>query len=389
MIEPVAAYDAFTRAGVSFWTGVPDSLLKDLCGYVSDHVPGDRHVIAANEGGAVALAIGHYLATGTPAVVYLQNSGLGNTLNPIVSLASDAVYGIPMVLVVGWRGEPGTKDEPQHVNQGMVTESMLESAGIGYEVMDTDTHAAVAQIRAAVGRAVEQSTPVALVVRAGTFATYRYDAEHAPESDLTREAAITLVADSVGDDDVIVATTGKTSRELYEYRRTTEQPGDRDFLTVGGMGHASQIALGVDLARTDRDVWVFDGDGALVMHLGSLPVIAQHGSTRFRHIVFNNGVHDSVGGQPTPLDTASIPDLARAAGYRHVARASSAAEVTEQLAVLAAAKGPALLEIVVRGGARDDLGRPDTSPEHNKQRLMSSLGSGTKPHDGGPDRDDA
>lgn len=373
MLEPQFAYEAFTEAGVDFWSGVPDSLLKHFCAFVADTVPEGRHVIAANEGGAVAMAAGHYLATGKPAVVYMQNSGLGNALNPLISLASPEVYGLPMVLVIGWRGEPGTADEPQHVKQGTATQDLLDAAGIPHIVLSEDAPTAAEQIADTVKASVTTEQPHAIVVRAGTFSSYASPSGEWADEPLSREDAVALIADSLSDDAVVVATTGKTSRELYEHRIRTGTTGDMDFLTVGGMGLASQIALGIDLSTSGRDVWAIDGDGALLMHLGATAVIAEHATRRFRHIVLNNHVHDSVGGQPTPTQRVSVPQLALAAGYRSAATARTESDIRSALAELAAAEGPSLLEIEVRPGARDDLGRPKSTPADNKRALMSRL----------------
>ncbi|MGI9667506.1 MAG: phosphonopyruvate decarboxylase [Acidimicrobiia bacterium] len=372
MLSPEIAYDAFSDAGVSFWTGVPDSLLKELNSFVVDAAGKGSHVVAANEGGAIALAAGHYLASGQPAAVYLQNSGLGNTINPLLSLADNAVYGIPMVLVIGWRGEPGAKDEPQHVKQGAVTLQVLEAAGVPFVVLDQDAATAVSQITETVTSSLEAQQPRAIVVRSGTFAPHQSRGAESSSLPLSREEAVVTVAEAIAEESVVVSTTGKTSRELYEYRVMSGSDGAQDFLTVGGMGHASQIALGIDLA-SDRDVWVLDGDGAVLMHMGSLPVIGQYASARFKHVVFNNGVHDSVGGQPTPLETASIPEIAKSSGYRSVQSVTTRDELTAALADLKTTTGPALLEVMVRPGARADLGRPATTPDENKRSLMTHL----------------
>lgn len=373
MLEPSLAFDAFTSAGVEFWTGVPDSLLKNFCAYVADTVPSGNHVIAANEGGAVAMATGHYLATGKPAVVYMQNSGLGNALNPLISLASPDVYGIPMVLVIGWRGEPGTSDEPQHVKQGKATMDLLDGAGIPHIVLSQDAESAAEQIASTVEQALTHEQPRAIVVQADTFGPYKSQGPTDRGEPLSREDAVAMIADALPDTSVVVATTGKTSRELYEHRVGVGTAGNMDFLTVGGMGLASQIALGIDLSTDDRDVWVLDGDGALLMHLGATAVIAEHASPHFKHVVLNNHVHDSVGGQPTPTDRVSIPELALAAGYRHAATARTPDEVRTELDRLSQTPGPALLEIEVRAGARDDLGRPKSTPADNKRALMAFL----------------
>lgn len=373
MIEPSAAFGAFERAGVDFWTGVPDSLLKHFCAYVADHAEPSRHVIAANEGGAVAIASGHYLATGNPALVYLQNSGLGNTLNPLISLADPAVYSLPMVLLIGWRGEPGVSDEPQHRTQGEVTIPILEATGVPTIVLPTEPAEAAAAIAATVATAVSESRPHAIVVQKGTFAQYSGAGAAPSRFPLSREDAIIAIASAVEDDAVIVSTTGKASRELYEFRVRSGAPVERDFLTVGSMGHASQIALGISMSDPQRPVWVLDGDGALLMHLGSLAVIGEHALARFRHVVLNNHVHDSVGGQPAAGDRLDVPALALAAGYRHAATVSSADRLAAAVDALAAVDGPALLEVQVRPGARADLGRPAEGPAENRDRFMSFL----------------
>ncbi len=368
-----SAFDALTTAGLTFWSGVPDSLLKPLCAYVSDHVPDDRHVIAANEGGAVAIAAGHYLGTGAPAAVYLQNSGLGNTMNPLVSLADPAVYAIPMVLIIGWRGEPGGHDEPQHLAQGGVMLKMLDAIGMPHYVAPADDEAFAEVAREAVRRATSESRPVAIVVPKGIITDYESTPAARGDLPLTREAAVMLVADVVQPNAAIIATTGKTSRELYEYRIRGGHSTERDFLMVGSMGHASQIALGLALTDPDRPIWVLDGDGAVIMHMGSLAVIGEHAPQNLRHVVLNNHVHDSVGGQPTPTGRTDFAELGRAAGYVHAETASDESGVTAAIERIAKSPGPALLEVLVRPGARPDLGRPQTSPEQNKQALMRWL----------------
>jgi phosphonopyruvate decarboxylase len=373
VIDTDLAFQVFEAAGIGFWTGVPDSLLKDFGAYVLDHAPEGRHVIAANEGGAVAIAAGHYLASGSPALVYLQNSGLGNTLNPLISLADPAVYRIPMVLLIGWRGEPGQPDEPQHRKQGQVTLPVLEAVGIPSAVLPNEAPEASTAINTAVASAVAESRPYALVVRKGTFAPYQRLSSDRHSLPLSREDAVIVVATGIEDTAVLVSTTGKASRELYEFRIRSGTPIERDFLTVGSMGHASQIALGIALTDPDRPVWVLDGDGALLMHLGSLAVIGEHAPSKFKHVVLNNHVHDSVGGQPAAGDRVDIPALALAAGYRQAHSVSRPNELATAIETLRNTPGPALLEVEVRPGARADLGRPAESPMENRTRFMEFL----------------
>jgi phosphonopyruvate decarboxylase len=373
MVEPKAFFEALDEQGFRFYAGVPDSLLKDFCAYVTDHTTPANHVITANEGGAVALAAGYHMGTGQFGVVYMQNSGQGNAVNPLMSLTDPDVCGIPLLLLIGWRGEPGTEDEPQHVKQGKITLGLLDTLGIRYSVLPTDTSAAAASVREAADILRTTGAPYALVARADTFAAYKLKADVKTSYPLNREGALTLAVAAIGPDPITVGTTGKTSRELFELRQANAQPHDHDFRTVGCMGHASQIALGLALSRPDREVYCLDGDGAVIMHMGALAIIGAQAVPNFKHVVFNNGAHDSVGGQPTVGFHIDIASIARACGYRAAWSAATEAEITAAFAQLKQTAGPALLEIKVNKGARANLGRPTISPSSNKQELMSTL----------------
>ena len=365
MIETSKFVERLNELGVGFFTGVPDSLLKSFCAYVTDNC-GEKHVIAANEGGAVGLAAGHYLATGKPALVYMQNSGQGNAVNPLCSLADPDVYSIPMVLLVGWRGEPGVKDEPQHVKQGKVTVSLFETLGIPTEILPDDEFAALELTRQMVEKSKSESRPVALIVRKGLFAEYKLQDKKPDISALPREHAIEGILKSLPEDAVVVSTTGMISREVYETRERLGQDHSRDFLTVGSMGHAVMIALGIAMARPDRRVFCLDGDGASIMQMGNMAIAGQSGCANLTHIVFNNAAHDSVGGQPTvggSVDLSAIAascgyDVERALGDPHDLRGSK----------------PRFIEIKVAKGARGDLGRPKEPPQVNKSLYMKTLG---------------
>ena len=375
MIDPAQFVDDLATAGVTLYSGVPDSLLKAFGTHVMATVPREQHVIAANEGGAVAIALGHHLRTGELALVYLQNSGFGNLVNPLLSLADPAVYSVPMLILVGWRGQPGVKDEPQHVTQGRVMTDLLDAMGLPWAVLPAAENEAADAVGVAARTAKERSTPYLLLVEKGTFSPAKSArATSADDSGLaSREEALIATVDALGGDVIIVSTTGMLSRELFEYRERSGGDGRRDFLTVGGMGHASAIALGIALREPDREVWCLDGDGALLMHLGGLAVIAEHAPPTFHHVVFNNGVHDSVGGQPTSITRVDVPAAALALGYRS---AAMTAELTALPALLADHRergGPTLIDLRVRPGSRDDLGRPTRTPEESKQVFMSAL----------------
>lgn len=377
MIDPARFIGALGDAGVGLYVGVPDSLMKTFSSTLAVVTPEGRHLIAANEGNAVATAMGHTLVTGSPALVYLQNSGLGNTVNPLLSLVDPEVYGIPMVLLIGWRGEPGVHDEPQHVKQGRITPAMLDAMEIPFQELNAGADAD-AIVHQAVGEALRRGGPVAIVVHKGVFGPAPAVDGPTPDASSrpTREAALGHVVRAIPDGAMVVSTTGMLSRELFELR-AGEGGGELDLLTVGGMGHASSIALGAALADPERDVWCLDGDGALLMHLGALPVISGSAGARFHHVVFNNGVHDSVGGQPTAIGRVDVPALARAAGYRWAGSAATLADTATLLAEVAAA-GPALLELQVRPGSRPDLGRPTRTPQQARTRLQQALGVQTE-----------
>lgn len=375
MISPKTFYGLLVKNGIGFFSGVPDSLLKDFCAYIADNAKPNSHIIAANEGGAVALAAGHYLATGKIGLVYMQNSGQGNSINPLISLADPEVYGIPILLLIGWRGEPGVKDEPQHVKQGRITLKLLKTLGISFEVLPNSLEGIRKTVKRAIARANISGAPYALVVRSGAFAPYALKNSNWPQkSPLSREEAIEIITDGLRNNEILVSTTGKTSRELFEIRENSGFSHEKDFLTVGSMGHSSLIALGAALAKPDRQVYCLDGDGALIMHMGALAVIGSAAPKNFKHIVLNNYAHESVGGQPTAAFSMNIPKVARACGYKNALRVSQSETLKDVLIDFKKMFGPALLEVAIKQGSRSNLGRPTLSPKENKKLFMNFIG---------------
>lgn len=399
MISVKQFVNSLKLSGIDFFVGVPDSLLKSFCAYVTDTC-GDNHIIAANEGGAVGLAAGHYLATGKPALVYMQNSGQGNAVNPLVSLADPDVYSMPMVLLVGWRGEPGVKDEPQHVKQGKVTVSLFETIGIPTEVLPDDEEAALELTRCMIEKSKAESRPVALIVRKGIFEEYKLQNKEEDISTLRREVAIEGILRALSADAVIVSTTGMISREVYETRERLGQGHERDFLTVGSMGHALMVALGIARAQPTRKVYCLDGDGASIMHMGNMAIAGQSTCENLTHIVFNNAAHDSVGGQPTVGGKIDLEKIAGELGYNVLQSPQDqyggnndlgAAEIAGGMEWLVSMerhlgqhkpdycdgfpKKPSFMLLKVAKGARKDLGRPKEPPQVNKRLYMKTLGS--------------
>jgi phosphonopyruvate decarboxylase len=372
MLTPEFFYEKLKSNGIDFYTGVPDSLLKDFCAYITDVSEKDNHITAVNEGCAVGIATGYHLATGKIPVVYMQNSGLGNATNPLLSLAAPEVYSIPMILVIGWRGEPGCKDEPQHVCQGKVTSALLDAMKIPYVVLEDGNYFMNKQISDLISNLKKSNSPVAILVRKDTFDKYPKTKKEM-HSYLSREDAIKIIVDNLSEDDIVVSTTGMASRELFEYRQFKNQTNAHDFLTVGSMGHASQIALGIAL-NTEHKVICLDGDGAALMHMGGMATIGTSKSKNLVHIVLNNEAHDSVGGQPTVAGKINLAGIALACRYHEAWHVHTADELYGAL-TSDKTKGPIFIEVSISTGHRKDLGRPTSTPIENKESLMKYLNS--------------
>ena len=373
MISSEFFFNACKDEGVDFFSGVPDSLLKNICSYITDNTPSENHIIAANEGNALAIGVGYHLSTGKVPLIYMQNSGLGNVINPLLSLADQEVYSVPLLMMIGWRGEPGVKDEPQHKKQGRVTVALLEAMEIPYKVLTADSNIEEAKValKAMLSIAKKENKPCALLIKKGFFEDYKFQSDILYERPLYREQAIEIIVNNLNEPDIVVSTTGVASRELFEYREKLKSGHERDFLTVGGMGHVSQIALGIALQKKNRQVYCLDGDGSLIMHMGTLAINASMNCRNFKHIVFNNSAHDSVGGQPTVGDRIDIASIASNVGYQWVKMVSEESEIRLALNEMADVDGPALLEIQVKRGFRKDLGRPTTTPIQNKEIFMN------------------
>lgn len=373
MICPNSYLEFLLSKDIEFFSGVPDSLLRNFCNCIADQVNESSHVITANEGAAVGLSLGYYLGTGKIPLVYMQNSGLGNIVNPILSLASSEVYGVPMLLMIGWRGKPGEKDEPQHIHQGRILLKMLDVLDIPYVILSGDLDKAKYETSNLIEKSKKESRPTALVINNDLFETYT-KLETKSFFEITRDQAICTVASSIDEDSAIVATTGMASRELFEYRSTNNLGHQKDFLTVGGMGHASQIALGLAMKQPNRTIYCLDGDGAALMHLGSLGISGQSNCKNFVHVVLNNGVHGSVGGQPTIGFNINFCDIAKSCGYVEVFKCSTEEEIISALKLSKNVCGPSFVEIQISNKNKKGIGRPTSTPKENKINLMKYLG---------------
>lgn len=360
---------------VEYFTGVPDSLLSPLCNFLIANYgcESQKHVIAHNEGGCVGLAAGYHLATGKIPCVYLQNSGIGNITNPAVSLIHKKVYAIPMLFIVGWRGQPGKKDEPQHIYQGEVSKQQLETMGIHTEILTENT--TIEQLEEyflRFNKLFQNGESAALLVEKGALVSPQ-KASYKNNFNLPREKAVQIVADAAAED-IIVSTTGKISRELFEYREKENNGHEQDFLTVGSMGHSSMIAMGIANQHPDKKVWCIDGDGAVIMHMGAMNTIGNHKPENLIHVVLNNTAHESVGGAPTCAATSNFTEIAKASGYNHSFHVDQLDKLQPTLTMAKQEVGPIFIEVCVSLGSRSNLGRPTTTPIENKNSFMHYIG---------------
>jgi len=356
-----------------FYVGVPDSQLKALCNYLMNtYGIGNNHIITANEGNAVALAAGYNLATSKIPVVYMQNSGEGNIINPVASLTNEKVYNIPMIFVIGYRGEPGVKDEPQHIYQGEITIKLLEDLEIQSFIIGEDT--TIEELKNKMiefTKLLNEGKSVAFVIRKNAL-KYDFKVDYENDNSMMREEIISHIV-KVSKEDPIISTTGKASRELFEIRENNNMEHKYDFLTVGSMGHSSSIALGVSLFKKNQKIWCIDGDGALLMHMGSIAIIGNMKPKNLVHILINNSSHETVGGMPTVIDNIDIVNLFKSVGYSKVYSVSSFDELDKILNIVKNEDELTFIEVKSKIGSRENLGRPTIKPIDNKINFMNYL----------------
>ncbi len=360
--------------GSDYYVGVPDSQLKALCNYLMNTYGIDpkHHLIAANEGNATAIAAGYHLATGKIPVVYMQNSGEGNIINPVASLLSEKVYKIPMIFIIGWRGEPNVHDEPQHIFQGEVTLKLLDDMDIAsYVISSETTEEELTKQMKKFNKILASGKDVAFVIKKGAL-EYDEKVTYKNDNSMKREDIIKHIA-NVSKDDPIISTTGKASRELFEIREANHESHKYDFLTVGSMGHASSIALGVAIQKPDKKIWIIDGDGAALMHMGAMPVIGNVKPHNIVHIIINNAAHETVGGMPTVAGKLNFADIAKNSGYEKVVSVANFADLDKALKEAKDSQKLTLIEVKSSIGARSDLGRPTTTALENKINFMNYL----------------
>ena len=366
MIEPKHFYHLLKQNNINFFCGVPDSLLKNFCAYITDNCSSKNHIISANEGNAIGISAGKYIATGEIPLVYLQNSGLGNIVNPVMSLCHKDVYGIPLLLMIGWRGEPGLKDEPQHHPQGRKTVDLLKSMEIPFIELISNEEKFTSQVNKFLEANKDIKHPIAILVKKNTFKDYLIKAKTDKNNNIfnmSRKEALKIVLEKISSSSLFIATTGKLGRELYQIRDEIGITHQNDFLNIGAMGHASSIALGISLSSLSKRIICLDGDGSMIMHMGAMAIIGDLKNKNYGHIVFNNGKHDSVGGQPTVAFNINLPKIAEALNYNYSKTVSNKDELQVVLKNVQNIMGPWFIEILIKDGVDNNLGRPNLSPK--------------------------
>lgn len=364
MVNQDKLFASLHQMGIHFFTGVPDSLLNDFCLYLTNNIPDGEHVMAANEGNAIAIAAGNYLATGNIPLVYMQNSGIGNATNPLLSLTHSCVYSIPMILVIGWRGDPAVKDHAQHEKQGELTPILMEDMDIPFRILD-DNDTVIERFQWAYTQAQAISSPVALIAKKGILAQKEKHQEYPESTLMSREEAISAVIDILGENAIYLATTGRATRELHEQLQLHGISHQREFLNVGAMGHLSSIGLGMALGAPDKKVVIFDGDAAAVMHMGSFATNGRYHPKNLIHIVLNNGVNESVGGQLSAGQIVNLTSIAKSCGYNTLPSfIVSKQELQESVKSLVNADHLSFVDLHVRQGIRKDI--PKLSINHKE-----------------------
>ncbi|MFX1314680.1 MAG: phosphonopyruvate decarboxylase [Promethearchaeota archaeon] len=367
-------FNILNKHNLTFFTGIPDSTFKDLMKYLAENDGKSLdNIVACNECEAIAIASGYHLATNNIGIVYMQNSGLGKAVNPLTSLCDPDVYSIPILLMIGWRGEPGKIDAPQHKKMGKITLSLLETLQIPYIILNPDLNDVERELNKALNYFNEHKSPYAFIFRRNFFKEYEMKKEYLNTYELTKKEAIKSIMSNIGNGEIIVSTTGYISRELYEYRESTNREHQKHFYNIGAMGCASSIGLSIALQKPKNKVLVFDGDGAAIMQMGAFTTIGKRSPSNFVHILLDNEVHESTGGQPTNSPIINFVKIAIASNYKYAIQIETKEELLKSIKDIKNRIGPVLLTIKVKHEPNLTLKRPDRIPNEYKEDFMNYL----------------
>ena len=355
MINVNKLFKFLNKNGINFFSGVPDSILKNTKWYLENKNK-KQHIIAANEGSAIASCIGYFLATGKLSCAYMQNSGLANAINPLISIAHKKVYSVPIFLMIGWRGSPGIKDEPQHLTKGSITLKLLKLLNIKYCILNNEND--FLNLKKLINFSKKNNTTVACLLKKNILVSKnKFNQNNYIKSGIRRENFIKTLLEEINSKTNLVSTTGYTSRELYQVRLKYNLRKGSDFYVVGGMGHSSMVALGTSLYK-NIPVICLDGDGSMIMHMGSIANIGYCAKNNYKHILLNNFSHESVGGQKTVSENLNFQLLSKGAGYKKYFYLNKQKEMSKIIKKFLISKGPCLLEVIIKQGAMKELLRP-------------------------------
>jgi len=374
MITSTELFKLFQKYEFSFFTGIPDSTFKDWMKFlIENNNKVLTNIIPCNECEAIAICAGYYLATGKIGVTYMQNSGFGKTVNPLTSLCNPEIYSIPVLLMIGWRGEPGKIDAPQHKKMGRIMNLLLKDLEIPFSILNYDINEIEKEIIKAKEYMEKNKAPYALIIKKGIIKDNNSDKKIPAIYELTREHALELIINFFNQNEIFISATGKTSRELYEYREKFKEISQKDFLMVGSMGCAASIGLSIALQKKDRKVIILDGDGALIMQMGVLATIGYESPPNLIHIVIDNESHESTGGQPTVSKILNIKEIALNCNYKYATLILSKKDLENELIKVKNVEGPSMVVVKVNQGSRKDLGRPKISLIELKNNFMKYL----------------
>lgn len=374
MISCQDFFNILKENGFTFFTGIPDSTFKNFMKFIVDN-DGKclQNLVACNECESIALSAGYYLATNKIGIAYMQNSGLGKAINPLTSLCDQDTYSIPVLLLIGWRGEPGKNDAPQHKKMGRIMLSLLETLEIPYSILEPDLDYIKNEMKKAKKYFNNRKEPYAFIIRRNFFEDYDIKTLQKNNYELNREEAIELIMDNLDENDIVISTTGLISREVYEYRENREKDHFKSFYNIGSMGCASSIGLSIALQRPNKRILIFDGDGAAIMQMGVFTTIGKNFPDNLVHIIFDNHAHETTGNQPSNSTAVNFHQVALASNYNYGTIVTTKSQLLDVINEIKHKKGPQMIVVRVKMGFRLDLKRPEKEPTNYKEYLMKYL----------------
>ena len=355
MIKIDSLINVLKKNDINFFTGIPDSILIELSRFLQNKNK-RKHIRATSEGSAISIGIGHYLSTKQVPCIYMQNSGLSNALNPLISITSKKVYNIPLVLIIGWRGSPRVKDEPQHNVKGKITESILKLLNIKYTIVRSGND--LSQFNKIVKNAKKNNNIAACLIEQGTIKKIKKTYNKKNFYKLNKELFLKTLLETLEKNSKVISSTGYNSRELMYLRNKYKLINTKDFYMVGGMGHTASVALGYSLSTKKKTICI-DGDGSFLMHLGSIKTAGTFANNNFKYILLNNNSHDSVGGQNTYANNIDFEKLSKSLGFKKFYKIKNNKNLKQNIKRFLKGNNLNFLEVKITNSKIKNLPRPN------------------------------